>query len=49
MSAIKELLENVILESEDLPNLQELALKAQVELTQMLDIKNEAQARLVVN
>jgi len=47
MNAITELLENVILESEDLPNLQELALKAQVELTQMLDIKNEAQARLV--
>ena len=47
MSAIKELLENVILESEDLPNLQELALKADVELTQLLDIKNEAQARLV--
>jgi hypothetical protein len=43
----EELLENVILESEDLPNLQELALKAQVELTQILDIKNEAQARLV--
>ena len=47
MSAITELLENVILESEDLPNLQELALKANVELTQLLDIKNEAQARLV--
>ena len=47
MSAIKELLENVILESEDLPDVHELALRANVEFNQITKLKDDAHARLV--